>query len=319
VAERLLAVQGQDPKGFRLAVRSRTRGLAASDVDRALTEDRSLIVTWVNRGTLHLIRAEDYALLQLLTTPPLVTGNLRRLEQEGVSPDQADRGVRAVVDAIAADGPRTRAQLSDRIAAAGVRVEGQALVHVLFRAALLGHTVRGPMVGGEQAHVLVADWLGAGATTPPDRDVALAELGRRYLAGHGPARDRDLARWAGIGVREARVGLAAISGELSEGEDGLVDLRRRPAPEPPPPPRLLGPFDPLLLGWADRTPVVGDQVGLVTDNGLFRPFALVEGRAAGLWRIPGGKVELEPFGPLPKAVREALADDARDVERFLAG
>ena len=60
VAERLLAVQGQDPRGARLAIRARTTGLTAADVDRALTEDRSLLITWLNRGTLHLVRSEDY-------------------------------------------------------------------------------------------------------------------------------------------------------------------------------------------------------------------------------------------------------------------
>ena len=35
VAERLLAIQGQDPRGARLAVRARSEGLAASDVDAA--------------------------------------------------------------------------------------------------------------------------------------------------------------------------------------------------------------------------------------------------------------------------------------------
>src|SRR6202050_1200277 len=79
VAERLLAVQGQDPRGARLAVRARTTGLSATDVDRALTEDRSLLITWLNRGTLHLVRREDYPWLQALTTPPLRSGNPRRL------------------------------------------------------------------------------------------------------------------------------------------------------------------------------------------------------------------------------------------------
>jgi hypothetical protein len=60
VAERLLAIQGQDPRGARLAVRARTEGCSAADVDRALTEDRSLLITWLNRGTLHLVRSEDY-------------------------------------------------------------------------------------------------------------------------------------------------------------------------------------------------------------------------------------------------------------------
>ncbi len=60
VAGRLLAIQAQDPRGARLAVRARSHGLSAADVDTALTQDRSVLVTWLNRGTLHLVRAEDY-------------------------------------------------------------------------------------------------------------------------------------------------------------------------------------------------------------------------------------------------------------------
>src|SRR6478609_6228048 len=83
VAERLLAVQAQDLRGARLAVRARTRGLSVRDVDRALTEDRSLVISWLNRGTLHLVRREDYGWLHALTTPQLLAGNTRRLAQEG--------------------------------------------------------------------------------------------------------------------------------------------------------------------------------------------------------------------------------------------
>ena len=67
-------MQGQDPRGARLAVRARTEGLSAADVDRALSEERSLLITWLNRGTLHLVRSEDYPWLQALTTPPLPDG-----------------------------------------------------------------------------------------------------------------------------------------------------------------------------------------------------------------------------------------------------
>src|SRR3954470_25040575 len=59
VVERVLAVQAQDPRGARLAVRARSNGLHASDVDRALN-DRELLVSWLNRGTLHLVRPADY-------------------------------------------------------------------------------------------------------------------------------------------------------------------------------------------------------------------------------------------------------------------
>src|SRR5918995_7337780 len=313
VVERLLAVQGQDPRGARLAVRARTEGVTAADVDRALTDERSLLITWLNRGTLHLVRSDDYPWLHALTAPTQITGNMRRLGQEGVSPDDAERGVTVIERTLADEGPLTREQLRGRIAAAGVRTERQALVHVLMRASLLGLAVRGPMVDGNHAYVLVRDWLGE--PKPVGRDAALAELARRYLAGHGPATDRDLARWAGLPLRDARAGLDAIASELRDFEDGLVDLARRPPTAELPSPRLLGPYDPLLLGWTSRDDVLGPHQQLVTVNGLFRPFALVRGRAAAGWSMPGGEVVIEPFGRLRKADAAALDKEAQDVVR----
>ena len=96
VTGHLLAVQAQDSRGMRLAVRARTSGLLATHVDEALTADRSVVVSWLNRGTLHLVLAEDYWWLHQLTTPQLAAGNKRRLAQEGVSPQDAERGVRVI-------------------------------------------------------------------------------------------------------------------------------------------------------------------------------------------------------------------------------
>ncbi len=316
VVRRLLAVQGQDPRGARLAIRARTSGLSAADVDRALSEDRSLLITWLNRGTLHLVCSEDYPWLFILTTPRLLAANARRLAQEGVSPAAADRGVRVIERSLAEDGPLTRQQLQERIARAGVRTEGQALVHLLLLSSLRGLTVRGPMVGRDQAYVLVRDWLEP--PDPIDRDRALAELARRYLAGHGPANERDLAKWAGITLGDARAGLKAIASELRTREDGLIDLAKRPPAAKLPPPRLLGSFDPLLHGWVSREAVLDSHQGIVTVNGLFRPFALVRGRAVAIWSLSAGEISLKPFGQLGSREKAALDREAEDVLRYLA-
>ena len=308
-------MQGQDPRGARLAVRARTEGLAAADVDRALGEERSLLITWLNRGTLHLVRSEDYPWLQALATPPLQAGNARRLGQEGVTPNEAERGVKTIERALAADGPLTRVQLRERLDSAGVPTDGQALVHLLMLACLRGIAVRGPTVGRQHAYALVRDWLGP--LKEVDRESALTELARRYLAGHGPAGERDLARWAGLPLRDVRKGLTGLASELEERGEGLLSLARRPPAAELPPPRLLGPYDPVLLGWTSREDILGEHTGLVTVNGLFRPFAMVEGRAVATWRLAGGRVDIEPLGPIPKAARAALDADAVDVERFM--
>jgi len=253
--------------------------------------------------------------LQALTTPPLLTSNMRRLRQEGVAEAAAERGVETIARSLADEGPLTRAELRDRLDSAGVRTEGQALVHLLFLATLRGVAVRGPMRGKEHAYALTRDWLGT--PDPVDRGRALAELARRYLVGHGPADDRDLSRWAGLPLRDARAGLAAIASLLREREDGLVDLVKRPPAEPPPPPRLLGPFDPLLLGWVSRDEIVGPHRGLVTTNGIFRPFALVGGRAVATWKLAGGTVTIEPLELVTKRDAAALEADAEQVLAFV--
>jgi hypothetical protein len=206
VVGHLLAVQGQDPRGLRLAIRARATGLTAADVDRALTDDRSLLVTTLNRGTLHLVRSGDYPWLLALTAPRLEAGSARRLGQERVTQSAAERGVSVIERSLASDGPLTRAQLRERLVAAKVPTEGQALMHLLMLASLRGLAVRGPMVGREHAFVLARDWLGEPA--PVDRDRALAELARRYLRGHAPAGDRDLAKWSGLPLRDVRPGWA---------------------------------------------------------------------------------------------------------------
>lgn len=320
VVERLLAVQAQDLKAARLALRARSKGFTAAAVDRSLTEERSLVVSWLNRGTLHLVRSEDVDWLHDLTAPRQRTSNLRRLAEEGVSPAQAERGVGVIGRALAADGPLTRAALKERLDTARVPTQGQALVHLLFRATLELRLVRGPVIGSTQAFVLAEDWLGPRA--PVDREIALAELARRYLRSHGPAREGDLAKWSGLPLGQARAGLQAIASQLTEERAGLLALRPARAKAgltPLPPPRLLGAFDPILHGWAARDFIIPRERDLkvVTVNGIFRPTILVDGQVVGTWAMPAGEVELQPLRRLDRETRNALADEATAVQAYL--
>lgn len=315
VAERLLAIQAQDARGARLSIRARSTGLSVADVDQELTGRRSLLITWLNRGTLHLVRREDYPWLQALTTPPLQVGTARRLAQEGVSPDMAERGVATIERALEDEGPLDRDRLRQRLAAANVPTKGQAFIHLLVLASIRGLIVRGPMVGGKQAFVLVREWLGE--PVPVDRGRALAELARRYLAGHGPADAHDLAKWAGLPLRDARAGLSAISAQLHERELGRVDLKRGSSAAPPPQARLLGSFEPVLLGWRSRELLLGADESRVVRGGMFRQFALVRGRGVATWTMSGRGVAIEPFGSLRRSDRTALENEAEDIVRFL--
>ncbi len=309
----LLAVQAQELRAARLALRARRAAGTAADVDSALTEDRSLVVTWLLRGTLHLVARDDYAWLHALTAPLSAAASRRRLGQLGVRPEEAEAVIlRALADA----GPLPRAALAERVTAAGIRAEGQVMPYLLALAAAGGRVVLGPVAGGAHCFVLTQDWLGATGRTP-DRGIALAELARRYLRGHGPAGDADLAGWSGLPLRDARAGLGAIARELEQHGE-LVDLARRDAPPTRLPARLLGAFDPLLLGWRDRAFAVAPEHArrVHPGGGILRATALANGRVVGTWARRRGKVVLEPFEPLPGSVAAALRREAADVARF---
>lgn len=267
-----------------------------------------LVVGWLNRGTLHMVASEDYRWLHDLTAGRQRTSNRTRLGQEGVSEVQAQRAAGLIARRLE-DGPETRNALREMLESADIPVAGQAFVHILMFASLEGVILRGPMLGGEQGFVLADDWLPR--AEPPEEEVALAELARRYLRSHGPAGDADLANWAGMSLGRARRGLRAIGEGLRESGGKAHDNW--------PPPRLLGPFDPVLHGWKSRDWLLPEERSrrVVTVNGIFRATMLVRGEVVGVWTMPGGKVELDPFAPLDRDAEAAFQIEAGRVEEYL--
>ena len=315
IVRALLAVQAQDLRAAKLALRARGELFTAADVDAALTEQRTLVRGWLGRGTLHIVAREDYWWLLALTAQARYTNNSRRLRQEGVSEADAERALKIIEKALGDEGPLPRKALAERIAAEGIRTERQAIAHLMLLATLRAVTVLGPVRLGAQDFVLARDWLGE--PEPPDRDAALAELARRYLAGHGPATAQDLAAWIGLPLRDARAGLKAIATEVVEVGEGMFDLDTNdPSPEPVPA-RLLPAFDPYLLGWKDRAFAVPPEHARAVHpgGGIIRPTVTVDGLAMGTWSRRDG---LDVLAPLPASAVAALEVEAADIVRFEA-
>jgi hypothetical protein len=319
-------VQAQILSAAGLALRARTEGLTGAAVDRARLRERSVVLTWAMRGTLHLVTAEDLGWLQPSVLRFRMAHSLGRLRQLGVTEDLAGRGTRAIERMLEREGPLTRAEIGQRLRRLGVPTEGQALPHLLWQATSTGRVVHGPDRGRERTFVLVRDWVGA--PRERDADSAVGELALRYLRAHGPAVPADLAFWAGIPMAEARRGWAAIADRLMEVEAPgarLWDLRARRGRVPPGIVRLLPSFDEYLLGWKDRA-FIADRSRWRRINpgaGWYHPAVVADGHAVATWRMEkrkgGGAVHIEPFDGLSPIVRRSATVDAEDVGRFLGG
>jgi len=63
--------------------------------------------------------------------------------------------------------------------------------------------------------------------------------------------------------------------------------------------------------------VVEDPPEIVTVNGIIKAVALIRGRVAGTWRLPGGRVELNLWDSQPASTVRGLEREAADVEAYL--
>ncbi|HJW64691.1 MAG TPA: winged helix DNA-binding domain-containing protein, partial [Actinomycetes bacterium] len=322
VAELVRAVAGlqaQDLPASRLAVRPRSAGVDQAAVRRACDQDRSVVRTWAMRGTLHMVAAEDAGWLVGLLGRGFAAGNRRRRLQLGLDDRLCERALETL-PAVLAGGPLSRADLVRALAAKGVEVppQGQAPAHLVGYAAMRGLVCRGPDLEGDQASfVLMASWVGAGRAMGPED--ALAELARRYLAGHGPAAPEDLAAWSGLALGRARHAFRLAGDGLEEVElDGRPLWMPAGAPVPrsraaAPVVRLLGRFDDYLLGWRGRDLILDPRFAgrIQAGGGWVHPAVVVDGRVAGTWRArrTGDRLEVtvEPFGGrLPPGTRPGL-------------
>ncbi|MGX7824237.1 winged helix DNA-binding domain-containing protein [Actinokineospora sp. 24-640] len=288
---RVLALQSQDVRAARLAIRARGDGLTRHGVDAACA-DGTLVRTWAMRGTLHVLAREDVSWVVGLLGPRFAHAGRGRRARLGLTDDLCARGVEVITEAAAA--PRTRADLVAHLRAAGIDLDPrtQAPAHLIAYAAMTGAVVRGPDVSDK-----TPTYVRAPGTTALDEDTALARLAQRYLDGHAPATAEDFAAWSGLPLAKARAGYAQAE------PPAMAD--------PGPSVRLLGHFDDYLLGHKDRELIVPPRwSALVFRAGMIMPVVLADGEVVGTWKNLSEHL-VEVTGPVPADCRAEVADLGR--------
>jgi hypothetical protein len=312
------AVQAQDGLAARLGIRARATGVTDADVLRAVADERSIVRTWLMRGTIHLVASADLRWLVRLIGPTVVRKYRTRWRQLGLADEVLDAAVAALPEMLAA-GPLTRREIREQLAARGVTLDSadpQAATHAVVYASVIGLICRGPDRGRDSTFVLIDDWL-PDEPDGPDGDDALAELARRYFAAYSPATAVDFTTWAGLpGARAVQL----IRDELSEIDlDGRAGFRLGEA-RGGHGVRLAPAFDNYVLGHRDRSATIdAEYVPHVYQGGMIYPAVLRDGRVVGTWRLDRqrGLVSCMPFDAWPRRVLHDVEAEVADLGRYL--
>ncbi|MEU4575790.1 winged helix DNA-binding domain-containing protein [Nonomuraea sp. NPDC023979] len=333
IARRLCGVQAQVASSAQHAVAVRAASPDPGEVERALWDERTLVKTWVMRGTLHLLPADELPgyCAALSTLRFWEKGSWQR--GHGVTAAEIAAIVEAVPQALG-DTPKTREELVDAV----VEVTGDAHLRealtsgwgaLLKPLSRLGELCYGPPCDGRVTFTAPRAWLPGWPAELPPQEEAGVRIARAFLAAHGPATPEMLDGWLFGGVARKAVlkgWFRDLAGELTEVEAGghtllaltehLDDLAAaRPADEV----HLLPGFDPYILG-APRSlePLVPAAVKARVSRqaGWISPVVLHQGRVAGVWEAKAGRVTADLFEPVPG---DPLAAAVSRAEKLIAG
>ncbi|MFF0056890.1 winged helix DNA-binding domain-containing protein [Streptomyces microflavus] len=321
---RVVALQAQQPASPYVALWNRLTAFDPAGLDTAFTDHRVVKATLM-RLTLHAVHADDHPAFREAMHPVVRAARLGdRFTVSGLTAEDADALVPRLLEF--ADRPRTTAEceawLGDQL---GAPPRTGAWWGLRQYTPLLHAPTSPPWSFGHRPSY-IAPRTGPVRTDPEASAASLRALVLRYLSGFGPASVADVAQFAMVTRSRARAALAALAGELErlEGAAGeeLFDLPGAPRPDgaEPAPPRLMAMWDSVLLAYADRGRVLPEAYRkvVIRANGDVLPTLLVDGYVAGVWRPAAGGIEATAFHPLPDAVWEQLAVEARSLVGFLA-
>ncbi|WP_308250530.1 DNA glycosylase AlkZ-like family protein [Nonomuraea rhizosphaerae] len=289
------------------------------EIDRALWQDRTLVKTWIMRGTLHLLPADELpaycAALSTLRT--WEKGSWQR--GHGVTAAEIGAVIEAVPQALDPGQALTREELVDAV----VKVTGDAHLRealtsgwgaLLKPLARLGELCYGPPREGRVTFTSPRRWLSGWPGELPTYEEAGVQVARAFLGAHGPATPEMFDTWLFGGVAKKAV-LKGWFQELApevtevEADDGrtLLALTEHldglAVAEPSEAVHLLPGFDQYILGAprnlepllpAAAKPKVSRQAGWIS------PVVVHRGRVAGVWEAKDGQVTLDLFDPVPE-------------------
>ena len=331
--EAIGALQAQHWPAPPVALWSRMKTFAPADLYAALDRGDLLTGTLL-RTTLHLVSAREH---------PAYAAVAAEVAEWRRSKAPATADAQRLLDDLVAHAKRT-ARTSEDVAAfaeewieahpkALHRDEVKAQRDRNWRALVRWHGfVRVPENGEWGARSPAALRAAPKPRRKLDPQAALDEVVQRHLRAFGPASADDIASWINWRPKPVREALVRLEDGLAlfEDEDGrtLYDLpdAPRPDPETPAPPRLLAPFDSILLAYASKhrariMPDAHRDVVYERRNLRIKPSYTVDGFVAGTWDVEVTRGEaaltLRPLEKLPRAARAELVDEAERLAQAM--
>lgn len=289
VVEWLGAVQAQDYTSAKWALGLRTRGATDDAVERAFAKG-AVLRTHLLRPTWHFVTPADIRWLLTLTAPRVRAANAYMYRKLGLDTATFRRSHAVLMKALQGGQQLTRDQLRRVFQRSGIPTDGELRMGYLMMDAELERLVcSGPRRGKQFTYALLDERV------PPfkilEREESLVKLAHRYFLSRGPATVSDLAKWSGLTVADARIGLEGVQPRLThevlDGNTFWFSPSKTAVPaRAAATAHLLSIYDEYVSGYKDRSAIINGRNGarLVAMGNALTHIVVVSGQIVGTWK-----------------------------------
>jgi hypothetical protein len=281
------AMQAQDAAMVKWAIGIRLPGSTEKTVDNAI--DRGEILrTHLLRPTWHLVSRDDiYWLLDL--TAPLIKSSMKSRHQElGLTESIISKSNSIIQEALDSGKHLLREDLIAVLNEAGIATDNNRASHLFACAELDKLICSGRMKDGKPTYALLKKRATKTGSIP--KEAALTRLAQRYFTSHAPATIKDFAWWSGMSTRDAARAVEMIQPHFcSETIAGNAYWFSSQVTVPSYDHEhvfLLPPYDEFIISYTNRSASLPGDMDkkTISENGIFRPVIIVDGRVTGLWK-----------------------------------
>ncbi|MDA6068094.1 winged helix DNA-binding domain-containing protein [Flavobacterium sp. AC] len=324
IVRHLGAMQAQDYAMAKWAIGSRCEATEAA-IEDAINSAK-IIRTHILRPTWHFVSTEDIYWMLDLSAPQVKRFTNSAAKKYGYDLNKLDQINLAIEKMLAGNNHLTRDEIMQQLNIKKTSSEHFLSAAIMMNAELDGLVCNGKMKGKQITYALLEERV----TRPSiklTKEEALSKLAKRYFESHGPATLLDFSWWSGFPPTTCKMAINAIELQLNSveienqvywfGKDISYETNFRESIH------FLPAFDEILISYKTREALIllEHQAKAFTNNGIFKPIILENGKVIGTWKRTikkdHAKIETEFFNVTEKEKKTALFAGIQSFENYL--
>jgi len=318
------AMQAQDYAMAKWAIGSRCDS-GEKEIEEAINSGK-IIRTHILRPTWHFVSPDDIYWMLELSAPQVKRFTASAAKKFGYDEKKLNQVNTSIEKLLAGNNHLTRDEIMQELDIKKTSKEDFLSAAIMMNAELDGLVCNGKMKGKQITYALLEERVSK-PNSKLTKEEALAKLAQRYFESHGPATVLDFSWWSGFPPTICQKTINAIELQLNritiDNQEYWFKKDLKDENDFRESVHFLPAFDEILISYKTREASFNTehQSKVFTNNGIFKPIILENGKVIGIWKRTFKKdharIETEFFNETEVSKKQILFEEIKSFETYL--